>query len=322
MDSAEAGPSLPLNFLCALAADSGKDAPSVRIAAEQARSMEEGLERRELLEALLRGPYGASGPLWLLEAAIDSDLARKPPQSDPFYGPSMDLALTALSHPSCTSQLRHESLRRCTAVQLGRLGSAQANDILADAVVEALRERHPQQQRMTTDLLDTPTDAQLVLRHHGLHSTVISAAVDLLPSYPLTEEKDGEDTSTWLERQRAAEQAWRAMWKQILTTHPEHHRLIIDRTDGKDAGHVVRDHLLGSIPWDVEPELLEEIAQQDLASFPLSVLTTRMCRMRRDGATEQKVRNHFANELLTSARQGDAGLLRVRPVPAMKPSRV
>lgn len=87
------------------------------------------------------------------------------------------------------------------------------------------------------------------------------------------------------------------MWKQVLTAHPEHHRLLVDRADNKDAGHVVREHLLGSIPWDVEPELLEEIAQDDLASSPLSVLTTRMCRMRRDGATEQEVREHFANDL-------------------------
>ncbi len=56
-------PVSPLNFLCALAADSGKDAPSVRIAAEQARSMEEGLERRELLEALLRGPLRRVWPV-------------------------------------------------------------------------------------------------------------------------------------------------------------------------------------------------------------------------------------------------------------------
>ncbi|MFC3348972.1 hypothetical protein ACFOOM_16355 [Streptomyces echinoruber] len=297
MDSGGAAPGLPLNFLRALAADSGADDPPARMAAEQARSMEEGLERRELLEALLRGPYGDSAPLWLLEAAIDSDLARKPPQSDPPYGPPMDLALLALSHPSCTPQLRHESLGRCTAVQLGRLGSAQASDVLAGAVAEALRERSPHQRRMTVDLLDTPTDAQLVLRQHRLHSTVITTAVDLLPSYPLVDEEDGEDTSTWLERQEAAEQAWRTMWKQVLTAHPEHHRLLVDWSDDKDAGHVIREHLLGTIPWDVEPELLEEIAQEDLASFPISVLTTRMCRMRRDGATQQEVREHFANDL-------------------------
>lgn len=303
MDSGGAAPSLPLNFLCALAADSGADDPPARMAAEQARSLEEGLERRELLEALLRGPYGDSAPLWLLEAAIDSDLARKSLQADPFYGPSMDLALLALSHPSCTPQLRHKSLRRCTAVQLGRLGSAQASDILADAVAEALRERKPQQQRMTVDLLDTPTDAQLVLRQHRLHSTVITAAVDLLPSRPLVDEKEGEDTSTWFKRQKAAERAWRTMWEQILTAHPEHHRLLVDWSDDKDAGHVIRENLLGSIPWDVEPELLEEIAQEDLASFPLSVLTTRMCRMRRDGATAQEVQEHFANDLMELTSQ-------------------
>ncbi|MEV0688990.1 hypothetical protein [Streptomyces sp. NPDC050388] len=297
MDSGGSAPSLPLNFLCALAADSGADDPPALMAAERARSMEEGLERRQLLEALLRGPYGDSAPWWLLKAAIDSDLARMPPQSDPFYGPPMDLALLALSHASCSPQLRHESLGRCTAVQLGRLGSAQASDLLADAVAEALRERKPHQRPMTVELLDTPKDAQLVLRQQGLHSTVISAALDLLPSYPLVDEKDGEDTSTWLKRLKAAEQAWRTMWKQVLTAHPEHHRLLVNWSDDKDAGYVIREHLLGSFPWDVEPELLEEIAQDDLASFPLSVLTTRMCRMRRDGATEQEVREHFANDL-------------------------
>lgn len=297
MHSGGAAPSLPLNFLCALVADSGADDPPSRMAAEQARSMEDGRERRELLEALLRGPCDSSAPLWLLEAAVDSDLARKPPQSDPFYGPSIDLALLALSHPSCTPQLRRESLGRCTAVQLGRLGSAQAGGIVADAVAEALRGRASGQQRMTVDLLESPTDAQLVLRQHGLHRTVITAAVDLLPSYPLVDEKDGEGTSTWLERQEAAERAWRTMWKQVVTAHSEHHRLLVEWSDNNDAAHIVREHLLGSIPWDVEPELLEEVAQDDLASFPQSVLTTRMCRMRRDGATEEEVREHFANDL-------------------------
>ncbi|WP_327325137.1 hypothetical protein OG735_23525 [Streptomyces sp. NBC_01210] len=267
------------------------------MAAEQARSMEDGRERRELLEALLRGPYDKDAPSWLLEAAVDSDLARKPPQSDPLYGPSMDLALLAISHPSCTGQLRHESLRRCTAVQLGRLGSAQASGILADGVAEALRERGPRPQGMTVDLLGTPTDAQLVLRQHRLHSTVITAAVDLLPSFPFLDEKGEEDTARWLERQEAAERAWRTMWKQVVTAHPEHHRLLVDWSDNNKVGYIVREHLLGSIPWDVEPELLQEIARDDLASFPLSVLTTRMCRMRRDGATEQKVREHFANDV-------------------------
>lgn len=298
MDSGGPVPGLPLNFLCALTVDSGADDPPSRMAAEQARSMEDGRERQELLGALLRGPHRGSAPSWLLKAAVDGDLARQPPQSDPLYGPSMDLALLALSHPSCTPELRHQSLGRCTAVQLGRLGSAQAKDVLADAVAEELRERGPRQQRMTVGLRDAPTDAQLVLRHHRLHSTVITAAVELLPSYPLLDEKGEEDTSTWLDRQEAAEQAWRTMWKQVVTAHPEHHRLLVDWSDDNNGvGYVVREQLLGSIPWDVEPELLEEIAQDDLASFPHSALATRMCRMRRDGATEQEVREHFADEL-------------------------
>ncbi|MFF4483307.1 hypothetical protein ACFY1A_40755 [Streptomyces sp. NPDC001520] len=297
-----------MNFLCALVVDSAADDPPSRMAAEQARSMEEGLERRELLEALLRGPYGNSAPLCLLEAAVDSDLVRKPPKSDPLYAPSMDLALMALSHSSCTPQLRNESLRRCTAVQLGRLGSAQSSDILADAVAEALRERGPGQQAMTVDLLGTPTDAQLVLRQHRLHSSVITAAVDLLPSFPVLDERGEEDTSTWLERWKAAERAWRTMWKQVVATHTEHHRLLVDWSDDNDAGHVVREHLLGSIPWDVEPGLLEEIAQDDLASFPHSVLITRMCRMRRDGATEQEVRERFASDLAEVRSQQRKGI--------------
>ncbi|MFG3044536.1 hypothetical protein ACGFZR_06355 [Streptomyces sp. NPDC048241] len=297
MDSGVAAPTLPLNFLCALVADSGAEEPPARIAAEQARSMDDGRDRRELLEGLLRGPYGISAPSWLLEAAINSDLTQKPPRSEPLYGPSMDLARRALSHPSCTPQLRHESLGRCTAVQLGHLGSAQAGDILADAVANSLRERGPRPDSMTVDLLDTPTDAQLVLRQHRLHSIVVATAVDLLPPYPFLDEKDEEDTSAWLKRQEAAERSWCTMWKQVVSTHPEHHRLLVDWSYDNDAGFVVREHLLGSIPWDVEPELLAEIAQNDLASFPLSVLITRMCRMRRDGATEKEVREHFANDL-------------------------
>ncbi|MEU5578709.1 hypothetical protein ABZ791_21695 [Streptomyces huasconensis] len=298
MDSGGVTPSLPLTFLCAIVADSGADDPPTRMAAEQAWALEDGTERRELLEALLRGPYGSSAPYWLLEAAVDSDLARKPPQTEPFYAPSMDLALLALSHPSCTPQLRRASLGRCAATQLGRLGAAHADDIVADGVAEALRGRvAPVPQGMTVDLLEAPTEAQLVLRQHWLHRTVFTAAVDLLPSYPFVDEEVGEGTSTWLKRQEAAERAWRTMWKQVVTAHAEHHRLLVEWSDDKDAGHTIREHLLGSIPWDVEPELLAEIAQDDLASFPHSVLTTRICRMRRDGATEEEVREHFADDL-------------------------
>ncbi|MEU3713640.1 hypothetical protein [Streptomyces catenulae] len=267
------------------------------MAAEQARSMDDGPERRTLLEALLRGPYRDSAPEWLLKAAVDSDLARKPPQSDPLYGPAMDLALSALSHPSCTPELRYQSLRQCTAAQLGLLGSPQAGDVLADAIAHALHEREPHRQSMTVGLLDAPSDAQLVLRQHRLHTTVITAALELLPSYPSFDKSEGEDTSAWLERHKAAEQAWRTVWKRVVTTHPEHHRLLVTWSDDNDAGYIVREHLLGGIPWDVEPELLEEIALDDLASFPDSVLTTRMCRMRREGATEQEVREHFASDL-------------------------
>ncbi|MFE5587808.1 helix-hairpin-helix domain-containing protein [Kitasatospora sp. NPDC056531] len=40
------------------------------------------------------------------------------------------------------------------------------------------------------------------------------------------------------------------------------------------------------------------------------------------GKVEQAVRTAWQPRVLTSARQGEAGVSRVRPVPAMKPSRV
>ncbi len=288
-------PVLPSDFLLTAIADCGPDDPAVRLAAQQVRSAKSRYDRSALAEALLSGPHAEEAPPWLLEAAVAGDPEA---ETEPFHFDRRPaLVALALGHPSCPASLREQTLKRCTAEQLARLGGPCVADRLVSAVAEEVRARGGTPPPMTPHLLEEPTPAQIVLRQGPLHDLVFVAARDTLPTAPDSEPGDGEDVTDWLERHRRAYEAWESMWRRILERHPDRHRECVEWADGTDAGRTVRDELLGSLPWAVEPGLLTEIATADLERFPFEVLLAQGCRMRRDGSDEQQVLDRFAEEL-------------------------
>ncbi|WP_239069884.1 hypothetical protein [Streptomyces sp. SID13666] len=151
---------------------------------------------------------------------------------------------------------------------------------------------------MNPELLKEPDTAQMILRQADVHDVVFATALDLLPTFPRpTRQGEVEDFTAWWDAYMAERNAWEKMWEQVVSTHTTRHRQLVAWAEKSDADHVIRKHLLGTIPWDVEPSLLEEIAKDDLAHFQDSSLLTRVCRMSRDGASEQQVRSHFGDEL-------------------------
>ncbi|MGN9755996.1 hypothetical protein [Streptomyces sp. SD31] len=305
---------LPIEFLRTVAAEADSDSPPVRMAVEKARALPPGNARDDLVLALLQGALSDCAPEWMLQAATDSDLRRDDQPSvgssmsssmSSSMGSSMRLATIALAHPSCPDTLRAEALRRCSVQQLAAVGRAHCGDVLAQAVVSELQHRGPHKQPMTPELLTEPTVAQVVLREPGLHDAVFFAAVDLLPRFPAFEDEsdaddaDDADDDSWAqyERYRDARKAWKGMWEHVVTLHTGRHRQLVEWAQDGDALHVIREHLLGTVPWDVEPSLLEELAAEDLAEFHVSELITRLCRMLRDGASEEVTRARFADDL-------------------------
>ncbi|MDJ0342643.1 hypothetical protein QMK19_02095 [Streptomyces sp. H10-C2] len=245
--------------------------------------------------ALLGGALREGAPDWLLQTAIDQDLKRT---AEPHWGAPMELASAALSNPSCTDTQRTKTLRRCSVPQLGSLGRAGCGKPLADGIAAELRQRGPHSQPMTPELLQEPAAAQMILRKPDVHDVIFAMALDLLPTFPRpTHLGEGEDSTAWWNAFKAAKNAWERMWEQVVSTHTARHRQLVAWSEESDANHIIRRHLLGTIPWDVEPSLLEEIAKDDLARFRDSSLLTRMCRMFRDSASEQRVRSHFADDL-------------------------
>ncbi|MFJ1847664.1 hypothetical protein [Streptomyces sp. NPDC088146] len=152
-------------------------------------------------------------------------------------------------------------------------------------------------------MLTDPTPAQVVLREHGLHKDVFVAALDCLPLGP--DKHDGEeDVDAWMERHRAASDAWKSMWDGVLRAQTEHHRRLLDWSARHlAADRVVREHLLGSIPWHVEPTLLEEVATHNLESFERAVLVTRISRSCRDGLTPAQARECYADALAAASQE-------------------
>ncbi|MFE2595641.1 hypothetical protein ACFXCZ_03910 [Streptomyces sp. NPDC059396] len=289
---------LPVEFLRAVVAEAGPDSPPTRAAVERVRAMAEGRDRDDLMLALLGGALRDVAPDWMLRAAVDSDLQR---ENQPYFASSMELAAAALSHPSCTDGLREKVLRRCSVSQLGVLGRAGCAEALAHAVAAELQQRGPHSQPMTPELLEKPGTAQTILRETQLHDAVFDAAIDLLPAFPVPGEREEQDFTVWYDAHMAARKAWETMWERVVAVHTTRHRQLLEWAEGSRAEHIIRRHLLGTVPWDVEPDLLEEIAVDNLAGFGLSVLTTNLCRMLRDGASEQDVRSHFADDLAALA---------------------
>ncbi|MGW1321547.1 hypothetical protein ACWD64_03375 [Streptomyces antibioticus] len=267
------------------------------MALAKARELPEGTHRDDLLLALLGGALSTSAPQWVLRAAVDSGLKE---EAQPYEGSHLHLARVALAHSSCPGSLRKEALRRCSVAQLAALGHEGCGDALASAVVSELKDRCPQRQAMSPELLKEPGVAQLVLRGSSLHDTVFYAALDLLPEPPrLRAEDDSEvdGADTRFDRFWAALEAWKGMWEHIVTAQTGRHRPLIDWAPDNRCRTTIRGHLLGTVPWNVEPSLLEEMATEDLAGFAISDLITRVCRMLRDGVSEGEVRTRFAVEI-------------------------
>ncbi|WP_269857921.1 hypothetical protein [Streptomyces sp. RPT161] len=296
MTTEEPRSGLPIEFLRTIAAEAGPDSPPIRMAVERTRELPEGHARDDLLLSLLLGALSGSAPDWMLKNAVDSDLGKG---TQPHPGSSMTLAAAALAHPSCPDALREEALRRCSVTQLGVLGRERCGEPLAQAIVAELKRRGPHRQPMTPELLERPSAALLILREPDLHDAVFSAALDLLPEFPRlnrADESGEEDVLARYDRHRAARKAWETMWEHVVTLHTSRHRQLVEWAQDGHTTSVIRKHLLGTIPWDVEPSLLEEIATDDLGAFAVSDLITRLCRLLRDGVSEEEARDRLADE--------------------------
>ncbi len=301
MAAAESRTSLPLDFLRTVIAQASDDSPPTRMAVEAIRTASQGTDRDGLLMALLTGPLAQSAPEWLLATAVESDLNREPQPYMTTDG--MELARVALSHPACPDADRVRFLRECAEARLGVLGRREGGAALIRAVVAELHRRSATGLTITPELLTAPTPAQLVLGEHGLHEDVFVAALDCLPFGP--DKHDGEeDVEAWMERHRAASDAWESMWSGILRAQTGHHRrLLAWSAQHPAADRVVREHLLGSLPWHAEPALLEEVAAHDLEYFGRAVLLTRISRSCRDGLTPAQAREHYAEELAAASQE-------------------
>ncbi|MCX5320494.1 hypothetical protein [Streptomyces sp. NBC_00120] len=107
-----------------------------------------------------------------------------------------------------------------------------------------------------------------------------------------------------MERHRAASDAWDSMWSGILQAQSGHHlRLLTWSARNPAADRVVREHLLGTMPWHVEPALLEEVAAHDLKRFRRAVLLTRISRSCRNGLTPAQARERYADELAAASQE-------------------
>lgn len=283
---------LPNPFLYAMAKAGSADSPAVRMVVERVRTMDAGMQRNDLLLVLLRETLVEVAPDWMLRIAAGSDLERK---AETHISESMELTAAALSHPSCSDALREEFMARCTTPQLATLGRAGCTAAMVRAVVAELQRRGPHGQPMTAELSVEPGTAQLILREPQLHDGVFAAAVALLPRHPEVAE-DASDDVGWQVFEQGMK-AWKDMWGQLVTVHAHRHRALVDRARDTPTESVIRDHLLGTIPWDVDQALLEELAAEDLARFERSVLVTRLCRTVRDGAPAEEARALFADQL-------------------------
>lgn len=285
---------LPVEFLTALAMQAAPASAVATFVAEQARTLVGGPDRHRLLSVLLAGPYSASAPGWLLDAAIGQGLDGTAGQ---WHGSGIELAATALGHTDCTEPTRQRALQSCAEAQLASLGTARRATALTQAVAAELRRRSPRPVPMTRALVAEPTPAQVVLRTGYLGDAVFEAAFELLPARPDRPDRTTIDDEAGYKTCTDDVDAWTSMWKAVLENHPDRHKQIVDLTEEGPANYTVRHLLLGTMPWAVEPELLKTLATADLAKFHTAVLTTRLCRALRDGASKQDARNRFADQI-------------------------
>ncbi|WP_062209361.1 hypothetical protein [Streptomyces sp. NBRC 109706] len=282
---------LPVPLLAALSRDADPASPVVRLALRTARQLPAGPDLTALLAALLAGPCAAAAPDWLLTAAATAE----PPHAD------RQLTLTALAHPDCAPAIREAALRGSADERLGALAHAGAPASLRAGVVAELRRRLPPAPPapVTPEALDRPDTAQLVLRSTDLADEVFDAAIPLLPGPP-AQLREGEELSAWVTGHGAALAAWRTIWRRVLTAHPTRYaRLLtlLDDAHAEQAATVVRQLLLGALPWTVEPELLVALAEDDLARFAGAALTSRICLSLLAGHSSEATAELVADEL-------------------------
>jgi hypothetical protein len=294
---------LPVEFVTAVAAMAGPGTAVALFASDQARVLPTGPDRERLLTGLLALAFHESAPIWLLEAAIDQGLGSK---DERWAGSGIDLAATALAHPGCDSDVRGAALRGCTDVQLAALGTMRRPEALVAAVTAELRRRSPEPRPMTRDLLAQPTPPQKVLQTEKLADAVFDAALELLPVTPEPQARTDTDTDGEDRRRQFTEDldAWKAMWRTVLEHQPDRYQLLVERTDGGPANYTIRHLLLGTMPWRVEPSLLNDLASADFDDFRSAVLTTQVCRALRGGASEQDVREHFTDQIDSLSKRG------------------
>jgi hypothetical protein len=269
------GPRLPVAFLTGLAGARAGSAQA-RLALAEAQRLAPGPERDRLLAALLAGACRTAAPGWLLTAAA---------------GGGPEPAAAALTHPDCPAGLRARTLRDAPDERLPGF----AGPLAAEVAAELIR-RTPHRPAMTAAMRERPTPAQTVLRATGLPDAVFDAAVPLLPGPP-EEIRAGEDMRRWMPAHRVALHAWKSMWLRVLVDHQDRHTRLLALLAGTPAAQVVRDHLLGTLPWAVEPTLLGEVAAADLDRFAGAMLAARVCRAVTGGLPAQEARERFAGEL-------------------------
>ncbi|MFJ9523044.1 hypothetical protein ACIRPK_32955 [Kitasatospora sp. NPDC101801] len=295
-----------MEFLIAVTAGAEPGSAAATMAAGQAKARSGDRQIGELLEALLRGPFRESAPACMLAAAVAEGLRQE--ESEYLAGTSVELAARALGHPDFEGKLRADALRDCSAYLLGMLGTADRPPVLTAAVAAELHRRVPQAPPFTSAMLKDRTPAQEVLRTRHLDDRVFDITAALLPDVPDRALLRGDAPGERLERFWAEYDAWKRMWRAVLEQQPDRHARFVSATDGTVASSVIKEQLLGGLPWLVEPELLRRIVLADLSTFDEAALTTRICRAVVDGESEESARGRFATELTELDDRGRKGI--------------
>ncbi|MGX5183063.1 hypothetical protein ACWKT5_09615 [Streptomyces avermitilis] len=303
MTSDDTRTGLPPAFLAALAGQAGPQAPPVRLALQRVQDLPDGTVRDGLLLALLEGALHERAPQWLLEQAIESGLRD---DKDLQWSTAGQVAAAALAHPACAEPVREKALHACTAQQLGALVRRSRSGRLSEAVAAHLGQYEPAPQPMTVDRLTSPGTAELLLAAPGLPDAVLAAALNLLPTQPALDEAalaDGDTVQLFRDYQEALK-AWKQMWGTVVTAQVAGSRDLLAWAGDGPARSVIRDHLLGTLPWDVEPDLLETVAAEDLADFATAEAVTRVCRLLAADTPVPEIRSRLCDVLSALPSRG------------------
>ncbi|MGW1966225.1 hypothetical protein ACWCPD_38930 [Streptomyces sp. NPDC001935] len=303
MTSEDTRTGLPPAFLAALAGQAGAQAPPVRLALQRVQDLPDGAARDGLLLALLEGALRETAPPWLLEQAIESGLRD---DQDLQWSTAGQVAAAALAHPACTELARDRALQACTASQLGALVRRSGSGRLAEAVAAHLGRYEPAPQPMTVERLKSPGSAEVLLAAPGLPDAVLAAAFNLLPTRPVLDEAalDEGDAVHVFGAYQEAVKAWEQMWGTVVTAQVAGARGLLAWAGEGPARSVIRDHLLGTVPWDVEPDLLETVAAEDLADFATAEAVARVCRLLVADTPVAEIRSRLGDVLAALPSRG------------------